>query len=112
MQIAAWIKRRIEVLKRNLSWYEWIVITVMGPLLSTVFGLVTKSLWEKTHLTVGDRLETIMIWTLLAFTPVVLARIAYLVLFEKDRHQLPTDLDNPNVRFDTSASTRRSPSRR
>lgn len=101
MQLVAWAKRRLEILKRNLSWYEWIVITVMGPLLSTVFGLVTKSLWEKTHFTVGDRLETILIWTLLAFTPVVLARIAYLVFFEKDRHQLPTELDNPNVRFDT-----------
>ncbi|HWB47457.1 MAG TPA: hypothetical protein VG900_18655 [Hyphomicrobiaceae bacterium] len=101
MRLVAWGKRRLEILKRNLTWYEVLVITVMGPVLSTLFGLVMKALWEKAHFSVSDRLETIMIGTVLALTPIVLARIAYLLFFEKDRHQLPSDIDNPNVRFDT-----------
>lgn len=94
-----WLKRRFEILKRNLTWYEWLVITVMGPILSVVFSLVAKSYWEQMRPAVGDRLETIMIYTLLAFTPIVLGRIAYLLFFEKDRHQLPAELDHPNVHF-------------
>ena len=71
----------------------------MGPILSVVFGLVAKSLWQRMQPSVGDQLETVMIYTLLAFTPIVLGRIAYLLFFEKDRHQLPAELDHPSVHF-------------
>ena len=60
-----WLKRRFEILKRNLTWYEWLVITVMGPVLSVIFSLVAKSFWEQMRPSVGDRLETVMIYVLL-----------------------------------------------
>jgi hypothetical protein len=94
-----WLKRRFEILKRNLTWYEWLVITVMGPVLSIIFSLVAKSFWEQMRPSVGDQLETVMVYVLLLFTPIVLCRIAYLLFFERDRHQLPAELDNPNVHF-------------
>jgi hypothetical protein len=94
-----WMKRRLAILKRNLSRFEWLMVTVLGPVFTFLASLIVKSLYEKMQ--ISGRLEKILIWTVVALTPIVLGRIVYLLLFEKDRHQLPVELDNPNVRFET-----------
>ena len=98
--MTTWLKRRFEILKRNLTWYEWIVIAVMGPACPVGRFQPCRQILLGTDAPSCRRpTPKIMIYTLLAFTPIVLGRIAYLLFFEKDRHQLPAELDHPNLHF-------------